>query len=79
MANKLKTRLVTSGVLLSVPLLPTLVSQNVHPYIDPGTGSLIIQVLIAGFVGGLFLVKVYWGKIKAVLNNLFSRAKKGNG
>ena len=49
-----KTRLTTSGVLLSVFLLP-LMLQDVHAYIDAGTGSLIIQILIAGFVGGLFL------------------------
>lgn len=33
-------------------------------YIDPGTGSLVIQVLIASFLGGLFLLKVYWKKVK---------------
>jgi len=76
--NKLKTRLTTSSVLLSVPLLP-LVSQNIHAYIDPGTGSLIIQLLIASFVGALFLIKIYWGKVKAFFNNLFSKARKGNG
>ena len=71
-------KLTTSGALLSVSLLP-LTLQNIHAYIDPGTGSLIIQILIASFVGGLFLIKVFWGKIKAFLNNLFSRARKGNG
>jgi len=76
--NKSKTSLTTSGVLLSVFLLP-LTSQNIHAYIDPGTGSLIIQVLIASFVGGLFLLKVFWGKVKAFLSNLFSKARRGNG
>lgn len=78
MINKTKTSLTTSGVLLSVFLLP-LPFQNIHAYIDPGTGSLIIQILIASFVGGLFLIKVFWGKVKAFFNNLFSKAKKGNG
>ena len=76
--NKSKTRLTTSGVLLSVFLLP-LTSQDVHAYIDPGTGSLIIQVLIASFVGGLFLLKVFWGKVKAFFKNLFSKAGGGDG
>ena len=76
--NKSKTSLTTSSVSLSVFLLP-LTSQNIHAYIDPGTGSLIIQILIASFVGGLFLIKVFWGKVKAFFNNLFSRARKGNG
>jgi len=40
-------------------------------YIDPGTGSLIIQVLIAFFLGGLFTLRVYWKKFKA----FFTRKK----
>lgn len=76
--NKLKTRLTTSSALLSVSLLP-LASQNIHAYIDPGTGSLIIQVLIASSVGAFFVIKTYWKKVKAFLNNLFSKARKGDG
>lgn len=34
-------------------------------YIGAGTGSLIIQVVIAGLVGGLFALKIYWRRIKA--------------
>ncbi len=32
-------------------------------YIGAATGSLIIQVVIAAFVGGLFVLKVYWRRI----------------
>lgn len=35
-------------------------------YIGAGTGSLIIQVVIAATVGGLFVLKVYWRKITGV-------------
>ena len=77
MINKLKTKLMTSSALLSVSLLP-LTPQNIHAYIDAGTGSLIIQFLIAGAVGGLFLIKAFFGKIKAFFKNHFSRFRKGN-
>jgi len=53
-------------------LLP-LTSQEVHAYIDPGTGSLVIQILIASFVGGVFLLKIFWEKVKAFFKNLFSK------
>ncbi len=76
MINKLRTRLTDSGVSLSVFLLP-LTSQNIHAYIDAGTTTLIIQFLIAGFVGGLFLIKVFWKKVKAFFGNLFIRIRKG--
>ena len=57
--------------LLSIAVLP-LLTGGVSEYIDPGTGSLIIQIVIAGFVGGVFLLKVYWRRVKA----WFSRGKK---
>ncbi|MDU9047979.1 MAG: hypothetical protein Q3M30_03950 [Candidatus Electrothrix sp. Rat3] len=41
-------------------------------YIDPGTGSYIIQLIIAGFFGGLFILKLGWQKVKI----FFSRKKQ---
>ena len=70
--------LINSIVTFSIaPLFFT--TWDAHFYIDPGTGSLILQVLIASFIGGLFLIKVYWGKVKAFFKNLFLRGGKGNG
>ncbi len=43
-------------------------------YLDPGSGSFLIQLLIAGLVGAGFLVKVYWKKIKGLFSR--STAKK---
>jgi hypothetical protein len=42
-------------------------------YLDPGSGSFIIQILIATLVGGLFIVKSYWQKILGFFRNLFSK------
>ena len=33
-------------------------------YIDPGSGSYLIQMLIAGILGSLFFIKNAWGKVK---------------
>jgi hypothetical protein len=33
-------------------------------YLDPGAGSLLIQVLIAAFAGAAVALKVYWVRIK---------------
>ncbi len=30
-----------------------------NAYLDPGTGSIIIHALIAGFVGAVFVIKIY--------------------
>ncbi len=37
-------------------------------YLDPGSGSFIIQLLIAAVVGIGFVIKVYWKKIKGLFN-----------
>jgi hypothetical protein len=34
-------------------------------YVDPGSGSYLIQVLIAAIVGALFYFKNLWWKVKA--------------
>lgn len=47
-------------------------SNQVNAYLDPGTGSYIFQLLIAGVFGGLFALKIFWGKLKRVLRNIFS-------
>lgn len=37
-------------------------------YLDPGSGSLLVQLLAAGLLGGLgILAKVFWGRIRAFL------------
>lgn len=37
-------------------------------YLDPGSGSLLIQLLAAGVLGGLgILVKTFWRQIKGFL------------
>jgi len=44
-----------------------ILNHSAHAYLDPGTGSMIIQVVI-GTVAALFLtVKLYWQKIKRIL------------
>lgn len=34
-------------------------------YIDPGTGSILLQGLIAGIAGGAAVLRIYWFRIKS--------------
>jgi hypothetical protein len=34
-------------------------------YIDPGSGSYVVQLIIAGILGAAFYVKMFWHKIKS--------------
>lgn len=45
-------------------------------YIDPGTGSYFIQILIAGLLGLAFAVKTFWKNIVAFITQVFSRRSK---
>ena len=35
-----------------------------HAYLDPGTGSFFLQMLIGALAGGFFAIKMYWAKVK---------------
>ncbi len=37
-------------------------------YIDPGTGSMILQGIIGAVAGGLVVAKIYWSKIVALVS-----------
>jgi hypothetical protein len=51
------TRLILAALLLLVPL------ASAHAYVDPGTGSMIVQVVIAMLVGGAAVIGAFWRKI----------------
>lgn len=46
--------------------------KNFFLYIDPGSGSYLIQVIIAVVVGAGFYVKAFWHKIRSI----FGRKKQ---
>lgn len=37
-------------------------------YVDPGTGSYLLQMLLAGALGAGFAVRSFWAKIRATLS-----------
>ena len=46
-------------------LIPVVLSplHQAHAYLDPGTGSYIIQVAIGVIFGATYMVKVFWSRI----------------
>lgn len=40
--------------------------QYAYAYIDPGTGSFVLQAVIAALVSIFFTIKAFWGKIKGL-------------
>ncbi len=53
-----------------------LMTKNAFAYIDPGTGSYVIQIVLAVLFGSLFMLKTYWKMVKTFLRNIFSKKEK---
>ena len=43
-----------------------------YAYLDPGTGSLVFQMAVAGFLGAVLYVRLAWDRIKLFFSRLFS-------
>ena len=56
-------------------LLILLISDSALAYLDPGTSTLIIQSIIAGIVGFIVTIGVYFHKFIIIINKLFFKKK----
>lgn len=57
-------------MLLSIIVLSGVVFDEAFAYIDPGSGSLVIQLIVGALVGVGITVKVYWLRIKMKFSSL---------
>lgn len=42
--------------------------DHAQAYVDPGTGSLVVQVLLAFIFGALFTLKQWWGFVVSLFS-----------
>ena len=68
-------RLLSVILLLAGPIFVLI--RTAFGYLDPGAGSFACQVLLAGIVGTLFLVKTYWRRIRGYLVAHMENDNKG--
>ena len=59
-------------ILSSIFFLDFIFYTNAFAYIDPGTGSILLQGLIGAIAAGGAAISLYWSKIKA----FFTKRKK---
>ena len=67
--QQLALRIATLAVIIQI-----LAAQRADAYIDPGSGSFFVQMLLAGLLGAGMAVKTYWHRIKG----LFTRSKSSS-
>ena len=59
--------------LLIILFLLGSLSSHAHAYLDPGTGSSILQIILA-FIAGLgAFFSMYWNKLKFFLKKFFKK------
>jgi len=54
-------------------LLAALAPGTAHAYLDPGTGSLVLQVLVAGLLGAVMAIRIYFQRLKSFFKRIFGR------
>jgi hypothetical protein len=46
-----------------------------HAYVDPGTGAMLLQLLLGGVAGAAVVAKLYWARLRS----LFKKSKVDDG
>jgi hypothetical protein len=54
--------------ILATLALLVLLPRLIFGYLDPGSGSMLLQVLLGGAVGLIVIVKLYWNNILTLLH-----------
>jgi hypothetical protein len=63
-----------NSALLAVSFL-VFTQGEAHAYLDPGTGSVLFQVLAGAVLASLFAVKMFWYRIKVFVTATIQRRK----
>jgi hypothetical protein len=60
-------------IVVLAALVSPILLRPAYGYLDPGTGSYILQLLVGGLLGGLFAIGLFWKRVIAFVKRLFRR------
>jgi hypothetical protein len=63
----------------SIVLFWSIAAPSAFAYIDPGSSSFIVQILIGAAAGGALAIATFWRRIKAFFSRLFGRGGDTGG
>jgi hypothetical protein len=66
-------------LVLILPVLLLLFTKDSEAYIDPGSGSYVLQLLVASFFAILFALKMFWRNIKAFFSRTGGKNNQNAG
>ena len=55
--------------ILSVIIFP----NHTYAYLDPGTGSIILQAIIGFLAASVTAISIYWSKFKSLISRIFNK------
>ena len=58
---------------MAVIVLLLLPARDAYAYLDPGTGSFLLQAVIAVVMGALLTLKLYWHRLKSFFSSAGER------
>jgi len=50
-----------------------LLTSRAHAYLDPGTGSIILQAILAFIAASIATLSFYWNKFKMFISKFFKK------
>ncbi len=62
-------------ILVAILAYVIALEQPVHAYLDPGSGSVLLQVLLGGFAAVGVIARLFWHRLTAV----FRRSEVDHG
>ena len=71
----LQSRVMLRSVAFVVVALMVL-ERPVAAYLDPGTGSMLLQALLGGVAAVGVIAKLYWRRVTAAISGRLQRAKR---
>jgi hypothetical protein len=65
-------------ILILTVAVGVLFPRDAFAYLDPGTGSMILQVIIGAIAAALVSIKLAWRRIVDVVGSVFGRKPEPN-
>ena len=51
-------------------------TKNAYAYLDPGSGSYLLQLLLAGLLAASFAIKTFWKRVWFFVSDRFLKKKQ---
>lgn len=68
-----------AGIALAAAMLAAPAPAAVLGYLDPGTGSIVLQMVVGGILGAGLMLKLFWRRIKGLFTRQSTDSARNPG